>query len=631
MCGIVVGLAFGKLNQRDEAMRQKLLRYFTTELLVATEDRGKDATGAVILFNDGKYVGMKRGEKVSDFLSVFGESNQRYGGLLKVWREHPSPARIYLGHCRAGTGGVKEDNENNHPIKIGNLVGIHNGVIKNDDIIFENLGCKRDGKVDSEAIFRLFDYYTNSGKEPFTLDMIQNVVDRLDGQFAVTLFNADNLYQVPVFRDGRPVEFVLIKQYGILLMVSEMKFWQRIHFRYERSAHYYREVHSINLPSFLDKGDIETKAMQDDTGIIFDLSKKVTKDTEIDDLGESGKMIRSNKKWEKKYTSYSSGSYNYNKGTPHASSSIGTHNSGSTDSDTKKRRVFDKIKKAYVVRIGDKEPDTSKSNTLSVDSTESKSETKEETKSPVEDKKESEKTHVPVKSLKEGEDGFRKDDEKEAASSGKVEIEDRTVYDADKNEVENRKESDVIDLDPKDVEVINEETKENKEDEPNVVEVDMTVNPPEIVEAANQAYESLPSDQKGCGDINDLLDIVEISKERAEELGMALVGNRAIKYGWIQGYIHAAKTMSGKDMTKSQRRESHIAGLKSLVVLLTRYYRREKTANVGSRSKLAQAALDSNKKINMDKLMNIFNSHEKGLLKEINEVISQAGDVVEKN
>jgi len=41
MCGIVVGLAFGKLNKRDEDVRQRLLRYFTTELLIATEDSSK--------------------------------------------------------------------------------------------------------------------------------------------------------------------------------------------------------------------------------------------------------------------------------------------------------------------------------------------------------------------------------------------------------------------------------------------------------------------------------------------------------------------------------------------------------------------------------------------------------------
>ncbi len=139
MCGIVVGLSFGTLNKRDEAMRQRLLRYFTTELLVRTEERGKDATGAAILFDSGKYIGLKRGERAANFLGTFSEHREYYGGFLKVWREAEENVRIYLGHCRAGTIGDKEDNENNHPIKIGNLIGIHNGKITNHDTIFDKL------------------------------------------------------------------------------------------------------------------------------------------------------------------------------------------------------------------------------------------------------------------------------------------------------------------------------------------------------------------------------------------------------------------------------------------------------------------------------------------------------------
>jgi len=160
MCGIVGALAFGKLNRRKENGRQKMMRYVTRKLLLATESRGKDATGAAILFDDGNYIGVKRGDKASDFLSKLGKNKECYGGLLEVWKkcwkQDKLPVRVYLGHTRSLTQGPKEYNENNHPIKIGNLVGVHNGTIKNDSNIFRNLGCKRDGKVDSEAIFRLF-------------------------------------------------------------------------------------------------------------------------------------------------------------------------------------------------------------------------------------------------------------------------------------------------------------------------------------------------------------------------------------------------------------------------------------------------------------------------------------------
>jgi amidophosphoribosyltransferase len=624
MCGIVVGLAFGKLNQRDEAMRQRLLRYFTTELLVATEERGKDATGAAVLFNDGKYMGLKRGEKVSEFLSVFGETKDCYGSLLKVWREHPSQGRIYLGHCRAGTTGDKEDNENNHPIKIGNLIGIHNGVIRNHDTIFKNLGCKRDGKVDSEAIFRLFEYYTQKGKEPFTMKMLQDVVDRLDGQFAVTLFNADNLEQVPIFRDGRPVEFVLIRRYGILLMVSESKFWNRIYFRYERMVNDYAELLSVNLPSFLDDGEIITKIMPDDTAIMFDLSRKVGKDTEIEDLGESQKMVRNSKLWQAKTTT----TY-YNRTTSYNNWS----NNKSDVGIAKKRRVFDKIKKQFVVKVGDKDLDSKKSTTIPVDDDKKVETVKEdEATKKVEDIKGSTdiaKTDTIEKKDGSKESGFRKDGEKEESSSTKVEVKDHTTYDVDKNASENSgKDEDIIDIPPEDIEVI-------KTPEPSLIEVEMTTYSPEIVEAANKAYESIPTKSKGCGDLEELLDILDLeSKEKAESLGMALMGNRALKHGWLQGYMYAMKSLPKSVGEKDIRRESHIAGLKSLVVLLAGFYEKSKSSNNNSalnklvQQRLAQVALDNNRRIDVERITKIFNSHEKKLLEDINSVVSQARSVI---
>jgi hypothetical protein len=622
MCGIVVGLAFGKLNQRDESMRQKLLRYFTTELMIATEERGKDATGAAILFNDGKYMGIKRGEKVTNFLSTFAETKEHYASLLKVWKEHGQRVKVYLGHCRAGTGGDKEDNENNHPIKIGNLIGIHNGQIKNHNIIFDKLGCSRDAKVDSEAIFRLFDYYTKHGKEPFTMEMIQSIVDRLDGQFAVTLFNADNLDQVPIFRDGRPVELVLLRRYGILLIMSELKFWDRVHFRYERMVNYNSDIYNAKMPSFLDKGDIVTKKMEDDMAYIFDLSKKVTDDTMIRDICESKKMGRNEKIWKTKVVSYNSG---YK--TP-------IQDAWNKADDAKKRRVFDKITKMYMVKVGDKVLDGNKSTTLPVDKPEVK---------PLEEKKDKPGTKALVVADNK-KDGFKKDGEEETKSGTKVELKDHTTYDsvegaaeaAKKNKQDDHDEApnigEVIDVDPKDITVINNDT--------TLTEVQMAIYPPEIIEAANEAYEDLPREQKGCGNLEELLDIIDIeTKEKADILGMPLVGNRAIKHGWLQGYMNALVTLSIPD-ERTKKREHHIASLKSLVMLMTRFYYKSKVGsasranegfNVMVKKRLAQVTLDGGRSIDIAELTKIFNQHDRQSLKEVSDIISQASDVIEND
>jgi len=608
MCGIVVGLAFGKLSQRDEAMRQRLLRYFTTELLLATEDRGKDATGATVLFNDGNYMGVKRGDKVSNFLATFGESKSCYGSLLKVWREHPKRGRVYLGHCRAGTTGDKEDNENNHPIKIGNLIGIHNGVIKNHDTIFAKLGCGRDGKVDSESIFRLFEYYTDKGKEPFTMDMLQSVVDRLDGQFAVTLFNADNLEQIPIFRDGRPVEFVLIRKYGILLMVSEIKFWNRIHFRYERMANYYSEFNSVNLPSFLDDDEIVTAAMPDDTAIIFDLSKKVTKDTKISELGKSQKMIRTNKIWQARTVStyYNRSGYNSDWNKKHKSITI----EHKADPD-KKRRVFDNITKQYKVTVGDKEIDDKKSTTLIVEGKDT--ETDDSTNQGLTGDK---STKPETKSVAE--------DVVDENATSKVSIDDRTTYTKDEDD-------DIIELDPKDVIV----TTEIPDRKANVIDVNMATYSPEIVEATNKAYDKLAPKDRGCANLDELLDVLEIaSKDKADALGMALIGNRAIRHGWMRGYMHAMNSLSDAGKDKDKQRERHIAGLKSLVMILAAFYDKSKgdkpeASGVSTiiKRRLAESAISLNRKVDVEAMSKIFNSHEKGVLEEISNIVSKAESI----
>src|ERR671914_722083 len=68
----------------------------------------------------------------------------------------PASARTALLHVRDYTKGHPTIEANNHPIRHGAVVGIHNGVIANDDRIFERYGFDRqepEMTVDSEAIF----------------------------------------------------------------------------------------------------------------------------------------------------------------------------------------------------------------------------------------------------------------------------------------------------------------------------------------------------------------------------------------------------------------------------------------------------------------------------------------------
>src|SRR6266481_9694729 len=68
----------------------------------------------------------------------------------------PDTATEVLVHVRDYTKGHPSIAANNHPVRHGPVVGIHNGIIVNDDELLEPLHCARCEPrmtVDSEAIF----------------------------------------------------------------------------------------------------------------------------------------------------------------------------------------------------------------------------------------------------------------------------------------------------------------------------------------------------------------------------------------------------------------------------------------------------------------------------------------------
>ena len=88
------------------------------------------------------------------------EVHKRQAGASELLDEIsvPATATQVLVHVRDYTKGHPSLNANNHPVRHGSVVGIHNGIIKNDEEIFAQYGFERaeeDMTVDSEAIFAL--------------------------------------------------------------------------------------------------------------------------------------------------------------------------------------------------------------------------------------------------------------------------------------------------------------------------------------------------------------------------------------------------------------------------------------------------------------------------------------------
>jgi glucosamine 6-phosphate synthetase-like amidotransferase/phosphosugar isomerase protein len=296
MCGIVGVLAFGQMaDKKEERARQFAMRFLGTELLKMTQERGKDATGVATLFDNGDYMGLKMGIPSEDFAARFGKTEKDFQGYMDIWRRKKAAARVFLGHCRKSSVGNSDDNKNNHPIKVGDIVGIHNGTLTNHEEIFKRLDCGRDGTVDSEAIFRLVHHYTNNGTAPFTLDMLEEVCKRLSGAFACLTFSGNNPFQVAAFRDGRPMEFCIIRPLKLVLIASESRFIKRTLYRYNQMAALY--VESGHALPVVRKVDATLNTTTDLFSYVFDLRKDIGEATEVGDLFEKRKLSLTDKLW----------------------------------------------------------------------------------------------------------------------------------------------------------------------------------------------------------------------------------------------------------------------------------------------------------------------------------------------
>lgn len=305
MCGIVGALVFDSLEKKsEEKMRNEAIIFLTTQLLQATVERGKDATGVSLLWSDGMYAGLKMGIPSPEFIARFGGSEKDFEGFLKLWREYTKQPKVFLGHCRKSSVGNSYDNKNNHPLQVGDVIFVHNGTLTNHDKIFENLGCDRHGEVDSEAIGRLLTYYTNNGSEPFTREAVVETTRRLHGTYSVLAANGNNPYQVAQFRDGRPAEMVLVKPLKTVFVASEKKFLENVLFEYNKMSKLFASEKKF---PYVKKDDVDFKMLPDDSIALWDLTVPVTDKTTITDLYDWEKApLRGEKIW----SSYTTNTYN---------------------------------------------------------------------------------------------------------------------------------------------------------------------------------------------------------------------------------------------------------------------------------------------------------------------------------
>src|SRR3954449_3002070 len=122
-------------------------------LLAAIAERGADAVGYAYRRSEDTYATVvKQRTPASQLLD-----------RIAV----PDEATQLLVHVRDYTKGHPSINANNHPVRHGPVVGIHNGIITNDDELLAPHSCARSEPrmtVDSEAIFAVAAHSRNDAR-----------------------------------------------------------------------------------------------------------------------------------------------------------------------------------------------------------------------------------------------------------------------------------------------------------------------------------------------------------------------------------------------------------------------------------------------------------------------------------
>src|SRR3954468_11494424 len=151
MCGIA-GYSLRSRSSADRTLAAQAL-------LAAIAERGADAVGYAYRAHEDAYsTVVKQRTPASQLLE-----------RVSV----PQSANQLLVHVRDYTKGHPSIAANNHPVRHGPVVGIHNGIILNDDELLAPHNCARSEPrmtVDSEAIFALA---AHSHNDPHVLEELE--------------------------------------------------------------------------------------------------------------------------------------------------------------------------------------------------------------------------------------------------------------------------------------------------------------------------------------------------------------------------------------------------------------------------------------------------------------------------
>lgn len=156
MCGI-----FGVIIGPESRAQANDLTQLVDKLFLLSESRGKEASGCAVQIKKSIYI-LKRPISASVLIKSE-EYLELQNKLCENQKEKSTTCEtspiIILGHTRLVTNGSQEQYSNNQPIIKNGIIGIHNGIVVNNEQLWENQPwLERELQVDTEVLLAMISW-----------------------------------------------------------------------------------------------------------------------------------------------------------------------------------------------------------------------------------------------------------------------------------------------------------------------------------------------------------------------------------------------------------------------------------------------------------------------------------------
>ncbi len=205
MCGI-----FGVVAKEENYNRNVLVNLLE-DVAKLSQVRGKDSSGLAYRFESTSQIDVLKGPVSIDELIKTEEYREFKSKILhEVKPDNCNKIFAALGHARLVTNGSQLKDVNNQPVVKNGIVGIHNGIIVNEDELWnKHKDLKREYEIDTEILFALIRKNLNNGHS--TIQSINHANIELFGTVSTGFFINDR------------EEFVVYTNNGSLYILTNYK------------------------------------------------------------------------------------------------------------------------------------------------------------------------------------------------------------------------------------------------------------------------------------------------------------------------------------------------------------------------------------------------------------------------